>query len=516
MTSLFEFQKNIFSIMKERALEYEGETSEELLDFRRNLELYAQRETLSVSEKELFNDLSVADIIYLGDFHTFDQNVKNLMRLVKHLFSHSQGLVIGLEMIDFENFSTLNSYLLGDLTEFEFLEQINYSQSWRFPWSHYKEIFDFCIKNKVSLVPLNSKGSLAEREDFAANVIKEEKEKHPNKSFLILFGELHLAPNKLPLRVKEVIGDGVNSLIIHQNLDQTYWNSLDHEEKVDDFQILKFSNEEYCLISSPPWMKYESMCYWFEGLMDDVEFELHEYIVSKGYKLFSENPQDSFVEIKTRIYSFLGIKNLEFDQNVYDHKSLDYVKSLSEKSSFTKIYEECLTHNHSFCSLDGKFIYCANYSINEVARLAGFDLVLRSFDKQELLVKDKQFLGLFLIHAHLVSYLIAKILNPFLKCDLYLDLEKKKQGKELLTFIRNPDLDTFDHLQDVFNFSKILGSLIGDYVYGVLDADQVKLGLGTKILKDYIEIDYLKSNLFLILKNYLSKKELKLQKKRVF
>ena len=31
------------------------------------------------------------------------------------------------------------------LTEKEFLESINYHESWKFPWHHYKQFFDYAI-----------------------------------------------------------------------------------------------------------------------------------------------------------------------------------------------------------------------------------------------------------------------------------------------------------------------------------------------------------------------------------
>ena len=50
--------------------------------------------------------------------------------------------------------------------------------------------------------------------------------------------------------------------------------------------IVSFSQNEFCIVSAPPWVKYESMVYWYENLCDDPDFDIHEYIIENGKKIF--------------------------------------------------------------------------------------------------------------------------------------------------------------------------------------------------------------------------------------
>ena len=68
----------------------------------------------------------------------------------------------------------------------EFLEAINYQESWRFPWGHYREIFKFAQSEDIPIIALNSSGSLLERDKHAASLIHKELKNNPNDSMIVL------------------------------------------------------------------------------------------------------------------------------------------------------------------------------------------------------------------------------------------------------------------------------------------------------------------------------------------
>ena len=59
-------------------------------------------------------------------------------------------------------------------------------------------------------------------------------------------------------------------------------------------KVLKFNKREYILLTSAPWLKYESQIYWYEHLSEDPEFDIHEYIIENGALNFSENVPENF------------------------------------------------------------------------------------------------------------------------------------------------------------------------------------------------------------------------------
>ena len=78
-------QEDIYNYMKKKALSYEGKISQDLKSYRNNQKKFSSRPFELVSLSDLINTLKSSDIAYLGDFHTFDENSKNLQRIIKAL-----------------------------------------------------------------------------------------------------------------------------------------------------------------------------------------------------------------------------------------------------------------------------------------------------------------------------------------------------------------------------------------------------------------------------------------------
>jgi uncharacterized iron-regulated protein len=246
---ILKLRKKIFNNLKAKAYSYE-ETSEELaLYLADQVEASKRRFQLS-SLEELSNTVLGSRVIYLGDFHTFDQNVRNVLRIVKHIISKQSQCVLGLEMVSSKHQLYIDAYVEGHLTDLEFLECINYSHSWRFPWTHYKLIFELAKKHKLKVLGLNTGGTLRTRDNYAAKLISECLQSNSETKMLILYGELHITYSKIPSVLKKEIPD-VKSTVIHQNLDEVYWKLI---KKDLEQGIVKFTKEEYCIVSAPPWI----------------------------------------------------------------------------------------------------------------------------------------------------------------------------------------------------------------------------------------------------------------------
>ena len=130
-------------------------------------------------------------------------------------------------MVNSSDQAAIESFLKGHLTEKEFLESINYKESWRFPWTHYSELFNLAKEHNLNIYGLNSEGTLEERDEHASKIIAKVIKKNNGSKFLTLFGELHIIPDKLPKKVKINTSNKFTDLIIHQNLDQIYWRQLE-------------------------------------------------------------------------------------------------------------------------------------------------------------------------------------------------------------------------------------------------------------------------------------------------
>lgn len=535
---ILELHLNIFKYLKKKAHSFEGRPSSELKRYREDQDYYSTREFQLSSQEDLNSSIINSQLIYLGDFHTFDQNQRSLHRIMRVLQRNKKKFKLAIEMVHHKHQFFLESYLKGHITELEFLESIDYTESWRFPWSHYKMIFDFIKEFEIEVIALNCTGNLKKRDELAANILCHELAVSPDVPILVLYGELHILPNKLPQRVLIKSKKNLRHCIIHQNLDEVYWGLVNKNESS---KIVKFSRDEYCLITSPPWVKYESMVYWYENMLDDPEFDIHEYIIENGLKIFSSNSFENFLQICTTICNNLGLDLTEDeieDFNLYDHSGLEFIEEEIEKlnhSSLQNYLLDLISRNKSFKLPFKNIYYCSNYSMNKMAALAGkhiyHNYLKRSQDGIEnvYLSKDQIKKFIFLTQENMFSYFFTKIFNPHRKCDLYIDFELKaktgstKKERELFQNLLDLIDDKVEYeelfkaksLKFLNNLARPFGYFLGESLYHALSDHSLNMN-SVDFTNYYLQSPIEFFNFQRIKKQILPNRLYRMQKKRFF
>lgn len=484
-SEIIKLRKKIFKNLRNKAFSFEDE-NQELTDYLENQIKLSKRKFSKASFDDLAQQVLKSKLIFVGDFHTFDQNIRNVLRIVKHIIEEKSECILCLEMIDASSQKYIDAYLEKYITELEFLDCINYNHSWRFPWSHYKLIFDLAKEYNIRIIGINTRGTLKERDLYAANTLVKIHKDHPDAKLLVFYGELHIARNKIPQEVEERC-PSLKSLIIHQNLDEVYWKILK-----DDIEqaVVSYNQREYCIISAPPWIKYESMIYWYENLSDDPEFDIHEYIIEKGTKIFIDESKELFFNICLDLKEYLKLKLAEEtleDYNLYDHTNLEYIEEKIKdqyKPSVENFYQQLIYQNKSFRFPDKSTYYCSSYSMNRLAYLAGIHILHSYLVKKNIFAVDilsskslnKKFV-LFTFEA-LYAYLFSKIINPHRKCDMYKDLvfSLKRQDKTknmqainlAIKVLNSEDLKGLlkgSKIFDLYEASLYVGHILGEYLY---------------------------------------------------
>jgi uncharacterized iron-regulated protein len=488
-------RKRIFTYLKAKALNFESGVSPELILYRKDQETHAQREFSPTTIDDLKVIVKEKCTIYLGDFHTFDQNIRNVLRILKVILNEKNNCIVALEMVDAKYQFYIDTYLQGHITDLEFLESIDYHDSWRFPWTHYKLIFELAKENGIKIIGLNTTGNLIERDKFAAELISHTHKTHPDSQVLVLYGELHLTANKIPSLVKHK-NKNLSSVIIHQNLDEVYWKQI---ELGKNDKVVKFNDDEYCINSAPPWIKYESMIYWYENLSNDPDFDIHEYIIENGKKIFGDDTHENFHLICQEMISAISI-DFDLDQledfNLHDHTSLEFIEDkvleLPTKE-IVSFYNYLFETGQSFKLPDETIFYCSSYSMNRMAYLAGIhifhyfyrmknQLAVATFNSEKK--ADKFILFCF---ESLFAFFFSKIINPHRKCEMYLDLRFKystveSSNKKKLYAIAADILDGQDlegaleglNLKRVHGVSLHVGHILGEYLYeGIFNQKKV-------------------------------------------
>ncbi len=465
---------------KKKALEYLEYIPEELKEYSKAMNSYESKAFSIVDISEILKSIHQSQVIYLGDFHTFDQSSKNLERLLKTFFTKTNNMAIGVEFVHIKHQKAIDNYLRNIITEREFLETINYKESWRFPWIHYKVFFQLAKENGFNIIALNSEGPLANRDKEAASVIAKNISNNQYQHFFVLFGELHILPDRLPKLTKDLCSSPISQIVIHQNLEEIYWRIYEEadEKLASESIIVKFSNKEFSLQNSPPWIKYESMIYWYENLCDDPEFDLHDYIIETGLKSFNGNVYENFLYLCRQLNDTLNFQlqdeELE-DFNIYDHTSLETIiekiNQLNLNNEVREFYEGLIHQGELFHIAGTNSYYCPSYSINRISIIAGFHVSNLIQNKTPLPATSEKILG-YLIYTNYIGYFSSKVFNPFRKCDLYLDLVKKSQYQEekswqtiCLKIIRDEiSTDSLVNitLLDIFNIAKQIGNMMAD------------------------------------------------------
>ncbi len=478
-------QKGLFDYMKKKASEFEVEESPLLESFKKNQTNMASRDFEECAIEDLLKSIEDSRLVFLGDFHTFDQQSRNLTRLMRWM-TENESIMLGVEFVQQDKQEAIELFSDQAITAMEFLEMINYSESWRFPWHAYKPFFEMARKKKVEIFALNSKGSLDERDANAAFKISKILDDNPESKLIVFFGELHIAPNKLPHRVKALLPD-VKQTIIHQNLDEVYWKL-----KEQDDEVVKFTDREFCLQTSPPWVKYESMVYWFENLCEDPDFDLHQYLMGSGTLALNSNVPENFhylcQELSQSLILNLDEESLE-DFNLVDHSQIPIIVEKIEKlesKELVEFYKTLIARGKSFHLPGTNYLYCSNYSMNRLSFLAGlhlFETVQK--DKTNLTVISEDRINFFLrfCQQNLIGYFSSKLINPYRKTDMFENIEKtfqdalegsneKKNAKLFLSILKekeNPEelkklLDGHDSIT-LFYVGRFLGKFLGEVLY---------------------------------------------------
>ena len=491
-------QRGLFEYMKRKSSEFEVEESPLLQSFKENQETFASRDFKNVEVESLIESIESSQVVFFGDFHTFDQQSRNLTRLLRTLTEKKQKLMLGVEFVHQDMQFAIDEFSNESITAMEFLEKINYSESWRFPWHAYKPFFEMARNGKVEIFALNTKGTLDERDSNAAFKISKILDKNPDGKLLIFFGELHISPNKLPHRVKELSPDKKQT-IIHQNLDEVYWKLDDHGD-----QVVQFESNEFSLQTSPPWVKYESMVYWFENLCEDPDFDLHQYLMGSGSMSLNSNVPENFhflcEELAQSLILDVSEEDLE-DFNLLDHNQIPFllekIEALESKE-IQEFYKTLVSRGKSFHLPGSNLLYCSNYSMNRLSFLAGIHL-FETKQKNEFDYQDKSLFFLRFCQQNLIGYFSSKLINPYRKCDMYQNFKQiledsPAQSKERINaqlFVdilsQKESLESLQSLLDkqdsitLFYVGRFLGKFLGEVLY-------LRIFNEKKLLERYEEI----------------------------
>lgn len=234
------------------------------------------KRTWGVSDKNAFlRSVENTRIVVSGDFHSHPQSQRSHLRFLREFVKRGETPVVGLECVESKYQTTLDLFLESKISEQVFLEKIKWVEHWHFPWLSYKPIFDFAKKHKLKALALNRffkaphSQTLKQRDLHAGRVIgkfwENAKSKNERPILFVIFGNLHLAKDHLPRSIAHF--SEINPVVLFQDSESLYFKLAKKglEHSVD---FLRASDSRYCVMNSPPWVKWQSYLMYLEAEHD--------------------------------------------------------------------------------------------------------------------------------------------------------------------------------------------------------------------------------------------------------
>jgi uncharacterized iron-regulated protein len=108
-----------------------------------------------ISFAQLMEDLREARVIYAGETHDQMEHHQIQLRILQGLVEKGKEVVVAMEMFQRSQQPVLDRWSLGELTEEEFLKEVDWETMWSMDYSLYRGILDEAKKKGLKVLGLN-------------------------------------------------------------------------------------------------------------------------------------------------------------------------------------------------------------------------------------------------------------------------------------------------------------------------------------------------------------------------
>ena len=490
-----------------------GGGSEDLLPFQRAYSEEFTRDWVPSSHADILDSMLKNRLVLGGDFHAFAQSQRAHLRLLRSLPT-AMPLILVLECFMIEDQGALDDFMAGEISENHFLQQVNWEESWGFPWEHYRPLLQMAKQKGFRVVGLNSSSdslevsSLQKRELAAARSIMKLREQNENHLIFVLFGDLHLADSRFPKALREAFSDDSLAITrIFQNSEELYFYLA---ENGLESQIEVMSSPEpdtFCLLASPPWVKWQSYLIYLEQTFDlDLEDEDEEDsmdFTDHVHSMVQVLAKDLAIEVEPDSLSVYTLRD--------DLSELFSGEVLPESEALERV-RYLVRSDRSFVLPKTEQLFLSRFSINHAAGLAGMYMHFQLMNISDVNWKIENCFESW-IWIESLAFFFSKWVNhkrkpdslPQLKAKLSA-LDEPSQGRRAMVLSMEQRLKEVSWLTGgvlasensatvdtdftvYFDSSKILGSMLGEKIYngvksGAIPVEQLKTWLQQSVFDE--------------------------------
>jgi uncharacterized iron-regulated protein len=106
--------------------------------------------------EQFIEKISAKEIIFVGEVHDNPEHHLIQLQIIQALIDHYGAVTVAMEMFQKPQQAFLDQYLKGDLTEGDFLKQVNWRDAWGFDYHLYRPILLTAKANKSKVLAINA------------------------------------------------------------------------------------------------------------------------------------------------------------------------------------------------------------------------------------------------------------------------------------------------------------------------------------------------------------------------
>jgi hypothetical protein len=421
-------RKEVLQKIKNQVRLYLGAESPDITQYAAAYKKDLNRSWTPSDWQSVFVGLQQVSVVFGGDFHPFAQAQRSHLRILRRMVDE-RPLILAMECLFVEDQDLVNQFLKDRISEEEFLKSIHWVSRWGFPWDHYKPLFEFAKKSNTPLLALNlpfedrTGSTLQLRDQKAAEVIHQSLKAFPESLHYVIYGDLHIAQDHLPRAFQSMQKPEsmVECLSLYLNSENIYFQ-LAEKNQEHQVEVVKFNDREFCLLTSPPWVKWHSYLMYLEENYD-VDLECEENDEDWDFEVDYTDHVSSLVKmINTVLQTDIDTNAVEV-YSMQDSQVLEALKSVLNASEYD-LTHALMQGDRCFYIPAKGFFYLSKSTVNHAATLAAQYIHARMSMRMKLLWNFPQdFSRAIWIEA--MAFLLSKFVNPKRKAQKMSDLKKQ-------------------------------------------------------------------------------------------
>jgi aminopeptidase N len=109
-----------------------------------------------ITAESLAERLAGVQVIYVGETHTSLEDHRIQLQILEGLYRRNPDMALALEMFPRRAQPVLDRYAAGELTEEDFLREVNWAETWGYPFQLYRPLLAFARDKGLKIIGLNA------------------------------------------------------------------------------------------------------------------------------------------------------------------------------------------------------------------------------------------------------------------------------------------------------------------------------------------------------------------------